>query len=166
MSSAISSVSGGFRPPVVSGASMRQPMSLRMGNLFDKIDASGTGSITKSQFLQAFQNMNPPKGLQAMGADTLFSKLDPTNSGSVSKQDFVTGMSNILAQLRAPTKGAAGADADGDSDGSVAAGDNQATGSNPITDLAAAMQSLESTLGGQPGSQQNLLAGTLFQSKA
>ena len=71
-----------------------------MSNLFDQIDTTGSGTITKSQFEQAFQNMNPPGSFQAAGADAVWSKLDPNGTGSVSKQDFVNGMTTMMKQLR------------------------------------------------------------------
>ncbi|HEY8162445.1 MAG TPA: EF-hand domain-containing protein [Methylocystis sp.] len=93
-------VRGSYAPQMMSGASMRMPPAQKMANLFDKIDVSGTGSITKSQFVQAFQTMRPPASFKAMGADAIFSALDPNNSGSVSKQAFVQGMTNLMAQFR------------------------------------------------------------------
>ena len=74
--------------------------STKMSNLFDQIDTTGSGTITKSQFEQAFQNMNPPGSFQAAGADAVWSKLDPNGTGSVSKQDFVNGMTTMMKQLR------------------------------------------------------------------
>lgn len=88
-------------PQVVSGASMRMPPSQKMANLFQQIDTSNTGSITKSQFEQAFKTLNPPPAIKAQGADAVFSKLDPNGTGSVSKQDFINGMKSVMAQSRA-----------------------------------------------------------------
>lgn len=70
----------------------------KMSDLFQKIDTGGSGSITKAQFEQAFQNTNPPAGFKAMGADAIFNKLDPNGTGSVSKQDFVNGMKTLMTQ--------------------------------------------------------------------
>src|SRR5664279_2558338 len=86
----------------VSGASYGAPPQQKMSNLFDSIDTSGAGSITQSQFEQAFQTQNPPAVFQKQGADAIFASLDPTGSGSVSKQDFVSTMSKLMASLRAP----------------------------------------------------------------
>jgi hypothetical protein len=44
--------------------------------------------------------MNPPKGVQAAGADAIWAKLDPNGTGSVSKQDFVSGMTAQMSALR------------------------------------------------------------------
>jgi hypothetical protein len=85
----------------VSGASNGAPPQQKMSNLFDSIDTSGSGSITQSQFEQAFQTKNPPAVFQQQGADAIFASLDPTGSGSVSKQDFVSTMSKLMASLRA-----------------------------------------------------------------
>jgi hypothetical protein len=69
-----------------------------MSDLFQKIDTNGSGTISKAQFEQAFQNTNPPPAFKAMGADAIFSKLDPSGTGSVSKQDFVNGMKTLMTQ--------------------------------------------------------------------
>ncbi len=74
--------------------------STKMSNLFDQIDTTGSGTITKAQFEQAFQKLNPPGSFQAAGADAVWSKLDPNGTGSVSKQDFVNGMTTLMKQLR------------------------------------------------------------------
>ena len=97
----MSSVSAiGGMPQVWTGASMRMPPAQKMAALFDKIDTSGTGTMTKAQFEQAFQTANPPKGVQKMGADAIWAKLDPNGTGSVSKQDFVSTMTTLMSQIR------------------------------------------------------------------
>jgi hypothetical protein len=85
----------------VSGASYGAPPQQKMSSLFDSIDTSGSGSITQSQFDQAFQTKNPPAVFQKQGADAIFASLDPKGTGSVSKQDFVSTMSKLMASLRA-----------------------------------------------------------------
>ena len=79
-----------------------------MSNLFDSIDTSGSGSITQSQFEQAFQTQNPPAVFQKQGADAIYAALDPAGTGSVSKQDFVSTMSKLMASLRADNAGQSG----------------------------------------------------------
>ena len=98
--SAIGGVSGlkSAMPQAVSGASMRMPPAQKMGNLFQKIDTSGSGSISKPQLSQAIKTLNPPPSIKSMGADALFSKLDPKGTGSVSKQDFV----NVMKTMATP----------------------------------------------------------------
>ncbi|HTH16513.1 MAG TPA: EF-hand domain-containing protein [Magnetospirillum sp.] len=76
------------------------PPQQKMSNLFDNIDSSGSGSISQAQFDQAFQNMNPPAGIKAQGADAIWSQLDPSGTGSVSKSDFVSTMKNVMAASR------------------------------------------------------------------
>lgn len=115
MSSAISGIGGGVSPQVVSGASMRMPPSQKMSQLFDKIDTSGSGTITKAQFEQAFQTMNPPGRFKSMGADAVWNQLDPNGTGSVSKQDFMNGMKNVMEQLRAQHHGSQSAGSAGTS---------------------------------------------------
>lgn len=99
MSGAISGL-GSMMPQATTGASMRMPPAQKMNNLFSMIDTSGTGSITKAQFTQAFNSLNPPAAFKAAGANAVFSALDPNNTGSVSKQDFVNGMTHLMSQLR------------------------------------------------------------------
>ncbi len=95
--STISSLSGmGVAPQVWSGASARMPPQQKMSNLFQQIDTTGKGSISKAQFVQAFNAMNPPEAFKAIGADAAFGKLDPNGTGSVSKQDFISGMKSMM----------------------------------------------------------------------
>jgi hypothetical protein len=99
----ISGVGAAGAMHAVSGASTSGPPQQKMSNLFDSIDTSGSGSITQSQFDQAFQTKNPPGVFQKQGADAIFAALDPSGTGSVSKADFVAGMSKLMASLRADT---------------------------------------------------------------
>ena len=97
-------------PQVKTGASKPPTTEQKLTSLFQQIDTDGKGSITKAQFQQAFNKLNPPDAVKAMGAEAAFSKLDPTGSGSVSKQAFVKGMETIMAQAKtapaAPVKAA------------------------------------------------------------
>ncbi|HVU36260.1 MAG TPA: EF-hand domain-containing protein [Opitutaceae bacterium] len=85
---------------IVSGASAPMSPAQKMSDLFAQIDTSGSGSISQSQFDQAFQTLNPPPSFQAAGADSVWAKLDPNATGSVSKQDFVSTMTSFMKQLR------------------------------------------------------------------
>lgn len=78
----ISSLGMSQMPQAMSGASMRMPPQQKMSNLFQLINANGSGSITKAQFEQAFNSMNPPAAFKAMGVDAAFAKLDPAGSKS------------------------------------------------------------------------------------
>jgi len=84
----------------MTGASAPMPPSQKMSNLFSAIDTSGSGSISKAQFQQAFSQMNPPASFKSLGAEAIFAKLDPSGTGSVSKQDFINGMTNMMSELR------------------------------------------------------------------
>jgi len=84
-----------------SGASASWPPQQKMASLFDSIDSSGSGSITKTQFDQAFQSKTPPTAFQKQGADAIFGALDPSSTGNVSRQDFISGMSKLMSSLRA-----------------------------------------------------------------
>ncbi|HZW24722.1 MAG TPA: EF-hand domain-containing protein [Gallionella sp.] len=88
--------SGAAMPQAMSGASMRMPPQQKMSNLFQMIDTAGAGSITKTQFEQAFNNMNTPAAFKTIGVDTAFAKLDPTGTGKVSKEDFIAGMKSMM----------------------------------------------------------------------
>lgn len=100
MSAAISGLGMAGAPHAMTGASMRMPPAQKMANLFDQIDTSGSGSVTKAQFEQAFSKLNPPSGFKSMGADAVFAKLDTNGTGSVSKQDFINGMTQLMSQIR------------------------------------------------------------------
>lgn len=100
MTMAVSGMGGLGGPQAMSGASAPMPPSQKMSNLFDQIDTSGSGTITKAQFEQAFQSLNPPKGFQQAGADAVWAKLDPNGTGSVNKQNFVSGMTAQMSQMR------------------------------------------------------------------
>jgi hypothetical protein len=99
MSVTISGMGSAGMPQVMAGASARMAPTQKMSNLFQQIDTSGSGSITKAQFEQAFQTMKTPPAFKAMGADAVFSKLDPNGTGSVTKQDFVDGMKNLMRSV-------------------------------------------------------------------
>jgi Ca2+-binding EF-hand superfamily protein len=118
----ISGVSSSSGLHAVSGASSGAPPQQKMSSLFDSIDTSGSGSITQSQFEQAFQTKNPPAVFQQQGAGAIFASLDPTGTGSVSKQDFVSTMSGLMASLRA--------------------GGSAQSGSQPANTLNASLQAL------------------------
>jgi hypothetical protein len=97
----------------MSGASSSGPPQQKMSDLFQSIDSSGTGSISQAQFNQAFQTRNPPAVFQNQGAASIFATLDPSGTGSVSRQDFVSGMSQLMASLRAENGGQSGSQSQG-----------------------------------------------------
>jgi Ca2+-binding EF-hand superfamily protein len=101
MSAAISGMGAHMAVQAMTGASMPMPPGQKMSNVFSQIDTSNSGSISKSQFSQAFSSLNPPSSFKSMGADAVFSRLDTNNTGSVSKQQFVSGMSQMMSEVRA-----------------------------------------------------------------
>jgi hypothetical protein len=101
MSFSVSSVAAAATPQVWSGASARMAPPQKMTALFASIDSSGSGSITRAQFDQAFQANNPPAAFKAMGADAVFNAIAPAGSDSVSKDDFVQGMTSLMGKLKA-----------------------------------------------------------------
>jgi hypothetical protein len=126
MSAAISGVANSAAINVMSGASAGMPPHQKMSSLFDKIDTAGSGSITQARFAQAFQTFKPPAAFQAQGANAIFSALDPSGTGSVSRQNFVSGMSGLMASLRAE------------------GGPSNALGAAPAATLASSLQFLQS----------------------
>lgn len=109
MSNVIVGVAAGSTPvQTMTGPSASMPARPKMSNLFDQIDTTGSGSITKDQFSSAFQSMNPPGGFKAMGESAVYAKLDPNHAGSVSKNAFVNTMSALsLSLAQAPVSAAA-----------------------------------------------------------
>ena len=89
-------------PKVASGGSSPVSPQQKISNLFQQIDSSGTGRITKAQFEQAFNKLNLPASVKDIGPEAAFSKLDPSGSGALSKQDFIKGMSSLMAQKSVP----------------------------------------------------------------
>lgn len=83
-----------------SGASMAMPLYPKISALFSQIDTSGSGSISQSQFQEAFATQSKPARFQAAGADAIWAQLDPSKTGSVSRQDFVQGIAKLSAALK------------------------------------------------------------------
>ncbi len=101
MSIDISAVAGAVGSHAMSGASWSAPPQQKMASLFDKIDTSGSGTISAAQFQSAFQTQNPPAVFQQQGPNAIWSQLDPNATGSVSKDTFVQVMAGLMASLRA-----------------------------------------------------------------
>lgn len=98
--SGISNMREATMPQAKPAASKPVSPEQKLANMFQQIDTAGKGSITKAQFQEAFNKLNPPEAVKAMGADAAFSKLDTKGLGVVTKQDFVKGMESILAQAK------------------------------------------------------------------
>ncbi|MGD0023472.1 MAG: EF-hand domain-containing protein [Xanthobacteraceae bacterium] len=146
MSIDISSITNSGGVHAISGASAGMPPQQKMSLLFDKIDSSGSGSVTQQQLAQASQTLNPPAVFKQQGASAIFSELDPNGTGSVSKQDFVSGMSKLMASLRAE------------------GGPSNAPGPSPSDSLASSTQFLNSL---DPSSiPGNAQPGLLFNTTA
>jgi hypothetical protein len=126
---------------------MRMPPAQEMANVFAQIDTSGSGTISKQQFEQSFQNLKMPRAFQAMGADAIFAKLDPNGTGSVSKQDFVNGMKSLMSEVR--------------QGGGGAAPSALQAGPTPAQTLTYSLQSLESL-----GKQSSSASGSLLNTSA
>lgn len=100
MSMGIAAAGGSGGHWAVSGASGYSTPTAKMSNLYSQIDSSGSGSINKAQFDQAFATKNPPGVFKAAGADAVFSQLDKAGTGNVSQSDFVSGMTSLMRSLR------------------------------------------------------------------
>lgn len=97
------------------GASTRMSPQQKYSNVFDQIDTAGSGTITKSQFEQAFSSLKMPPSFRRAGADSVFSQLDPNGTGSASKQNFVSGMIDQMKAMRA-SRAQSAPSSDGDAD--------------------------------------------------
>lgn len=100
MAGSVSGLGGGAMPKIVSGASKRASSSQGLSQMFQTMDTSGAGSISKSNLQSALQNLSLPSSVKSLGADTLFNKLDTNKTGSVSRQDFVSGLRKIMSGLQ------------------------------------------------------------------
>jgi Ca2+-binding EF-hand superfamily protein len=100
MSSAISGMGANWAAQAMSGASMRSSPAQKMSKVFSQIDTGNIGSISKAQFTQAFNSLNPPSSFKSMGADAVFDKLDTGNTGKMTKQEFVSGMTQMMSEVR------------------------------------------------------------------
>lgn len=95
--SGISNMRAASMPKVVAGGASSVSSQQKISNLFQQIDSSGNGRITKEQFEQAFNKLNLPASVKDVGPEAAFSKLDPKGSGVVTKQDFIHGMATLMS---------------------------------------------------------------------
>jgi Ca2+-binding EF-hand superfamily protein len=93
--SGISNMRAASIPKVASKGTSESPQK-KISNLFQQIDSSGSGRITKAQFEQAFDKLNLPESVKGIGQDAAYSKLDPNGTGTVSKQEFIRGMESLM----------------------------------------------------------------------
>jgi Ca2+-binding EF-hand superfamily protein len=101
--SGISNMRAASMPKVTSTGTAESPHK-KISNLFQQIDSSGSGRITKAQFEQAFNKLNLPESVKGIGQDAAFSKLDPSGTGTVSKQEFIRGMESLMTQRTHPAR--------------------------------------------------------------
>jgi hypothetical protein len=143
MSMGIAAAGGSGGHGAVSGASSYATPTAKMSNLYSQIDTSGSGSVNKAQFDQAFATKNPPGVFKAAGADAVFSQLDTKGTGNVSQSDFVSGMTSLMRSLRGaePTP--------------TTATTATSQAASPADTLAASLQSFNQ-LGGSPSSTNGL----------
>ncbi|WP_237151635.1 EF-hand domain-containing protein [Oryzibacter oryziterrae] len=110
----IAGVGGTRSAEAWSGASARATPTDKFASLFDKLDTTDSGTVTKDQFTAAFSSLKMPPSFRKAGADAVFSQLDPNNSGQVSKQAFVDGMMSLMKSMR--SEGRKETENDGDKD--------------------------------------------------
>ena len=96
--SGISNMRAASVPKVASAQGTSASSQQNINNLFQQIDSTGTGRITKAQFEQAFNKLNLPEAIKGIGQDAAFNKLDPKGSGVVSKQEFIRGMHALMTK--------------------------------------------------------------------
>ena len=94
----ISNMRAASMPKVAAVASPNAASQQKIASLFQQIDSSGTGRITKSQFEQAFSKLNLPASVKGMGLEAAYKKLDPSGTGVVTKKDFIAGMETLIKQ--------------------------------------------------------------------
>lgn len=145
MSMQVGGASGSWGAGATTGASMRMSPQQKYSKIFDQIDTSSSGSISKSQFAQAFSSLKMPPSFKSKGADAIFAQLDPSGSGSVSKKDFVAGMVEQMKAMRAARAQSATQSADGGFD-SLLQSLGAATASASKSAAAAATAATGSTL--------------------
>lgn len=92
-------------PSTVTSASWAGPPQQKFSSLFNAIDTSGAGLISKAQFEQAFATRNPPQSFQKQGVQAIYNHLDPAGTGVVSKGTFVSVMSALSVSLRSAGAG-------------------------------------------------------------
>jgi len=101
MSNAVSAVYGSYGPRLASQASVLLPSVQKLTMVFSRIDTKGRGSISRSQFIRAFGNMNPAAGFRQLGAEGVFAALDTQRTGAVSQLSFIRGTTRLMAQFQA-----------------------------------------------------------------
>ena len=94
----ISNMRAASMPKVAAVASSGATSQQKISGLFQQIDSSGTGRITKALFEQAFSKLNLPASVKGMGLEAAYKKLDPSGTGVVSKKDFIAGMESLIKQ--------------------------------------------------------------------
>ena len=65
-----------YKPPVELSGSARTTTLQKLNNLFQQIDTSGKGHITKVQFEQSFSKLSLPVSVKDMGQEGVLKKLD------------------------------------------------------------------------------------------
>lgn len=106
MSTAIgtSNNSAAYKPQVTSAGGSQLTTQQKLSGLFQQIDTTGSGRITKAQFEHAFDKLTLPASVKEMGKEDVYKNLDPSGSGTVTKQDFIQGMAPLMTQKASANK--------------------------------------------------------------
>ncbi len=76
----------------------------KLNNLYQQIDTTGKGQITKVQFEQSFNKLSLPASVKDMGQEGVLKKLDPNGTGVITKPEFIQRMAPLINQKVAPAK--------------------------------------------------------------
>jgi Ca2+-binding EF-hand superfamily protein len=101
MTMSISALSNNRTVHSISGANFSTTSAKKASSLFDQMDPTGTGSVSRSQFARSFKSLNLPDGIKGLGANTVFSSLDTGGKGAIGKKEFSSGMMKLLSTLNA-----------------------------------------------------------------
>jgi Ca2+-binding EF-hand superfamily protein len=101
MTMSISALSNNRTAHSVSGANSTTTSTKKASSLFDQMDVTGIGSVSRNQFARNFKSLNLPSGIKSLGADKVFSALDASGKGAIGKKEFSSGMIKMLSALNA-----------------------------------------------------------------
>jgi Ca2+-binding EF-hand superfamily protein len=93
-----------YKPQVSLSGNSQLSSQQRLNNLFQQIDTTGKGHITKAQFEQAFNKLSLPAAVKDLGPEVVLNKLDPNGAGIITKPEFMQRMEPLMNQKAAPAK--------------------------------------------------------------
>jgi Ca2+-binding EF-hand superfamily protein len=93
-----------YKPQVELSGSAPTSTLQKLNSLFQQIDTSGKGHITKVQFEQSFSKLSLPISVKEIGQDGVLKKLDPNGTGIITKPEFIQRMASLFNQRVDPAK--------------------------------------------------------------